>query len=138
MRKLLSIIAIGLTVFLGWFLTEKPEPPFGAVKDELIKYSTQVNTDSEKIEFSIRAEELLRLEHNIMGAKFRNSEITEAQWNNYLRDEFMPRSRKLGSEIGRLRGALGINSLTEIKAHTELEGYKSSTKYQINIKDILK
>lgn len=32
MKKILSIIVLGLTLFIGWFFIEKPEPPFlGAV-----------------------------------------------------------------------------------------------------------
>src|SRR3990167_8175105 len=70
-------------------------PPQGAINNDLIKYPAEVDTDIEKLEFSSRAEELLRLEHNVMGARFRDGEITLAQWNRYVKEDFEPRSKKI-------------------------------------------
>src|SRR3990167_8119273 len=114
-------------------------PPQGAINDDLIKYPAEVDTDIEKLEFSSRAEEVLRLEHNVVGARFRDGEITLAQWNNYLRDEFDLKSRKISGEKARILYRLGVDSLAEIEPRmAEFEGYRKSTKYQINTDTITK
>ena len=139
MKKVLITITLLIVGALGlWVGIEKPEPPFGSVDDGFIKYPAQVDTDLEKIEFSSRAEELLRLEHNIMGAKFRDGEITEAQWTNYLSNDFVPKSRKISGEVARVKRVLGYTTREVLEQHPELEDYKTSTKYQINTGDIVK
>lgn len=49
--------------------------------------------------------ELLRLRHNEEGAKFRNSEITKAEWDTFLRDWYEPREETVVSDLLELRQA---------------------------------
>ena len=148
MKKILIAITFLAVGFLGlWFGSREEvrvvssnvvESPLGGTR-ELIKYPAEVDTDAERLEFSIRAEEVLRLEHNVVGARFRDGEITLAQWNNYLRDEFDLKSRKISGEKSRVLQALGLDTLVEIEPRKEeLEGYKTSTKYEIKLIDLEK
>jgi len=50
-----------------------------------------------------RIQEKLRLVYNTWGTKFRNGEITEADWNNFKENWFEPRSLLLTKEILRIR-----------------------------------
>lgn len=140
MKKILITIGVGVVAFLGWLFIEKPSPPFVGAGDpsELIKYPAQVDLDLEKIEFATRAEELLRLSHNLMAQKFRNGEITEAQWNRYLREDFVPKSRKISGEVARVKRVLGYTTREVLEQHPELEDYKTSVKYQINTNEVIK
>ena len=140
MKKIIAIIVIGVTFLLSWFFIEKPNPPFGGGGGEdLLKYPAEVDTDIEKLEFSSRAEELLRLEHNVMGAKFRDGEITLAQWNRYLIEDFTPMSLKISGENARVRKVMGITSSPSLDQWRDtLESYKTSTKYQLNINEVTK
>ena len=83
------------------------------------KYPLNCNTPAEKIEYWYRAEELLRLEHNEMGKKFREGKIFQAEWDRYQKEDFEPRNIKIHQ---------GINENREL--------LKQSTKWEIDIKKI--
>src|SRR3990167_2748102 len=80
----------------------------------MLKYSYEVKTDKDKLEFSVRTEELLRLEHNEMGARFRNAEISESEWSNYLKNDFVPKSRMISGNVAKVRDDMGINTKEKI------------------------
>jgi len=50
----------------------------------------------DKYEFLCRTEELLRLDHNKKGADYRAEKITQAEWRDFLKNDFEPKSRKVG------------------------------------------
>ena len=134
MKKILLTIGVLLLGGLGWLFYERPEPPFGAVGDELIRYPIAVDTDQERLEFSIRAEELLRLHHNVKGEQYRDGKITKAQFEKYLSNFFIPRSRRVSAEAARVRDALGIKTIEQVNLNkTQLESYKTSTIFDGNI-----
>lgn len=115
-----------------------------------INYPLLVNKPIEKLEYSYRSQELLRLEHNETGAKFRAKEITEKEWQRYLEEEFEPRSKIIGYEVARLRQEIDFSIITTtISTSTgkliekkiirvPKEEFKKSTRWDIDIKNILK
>lgn len=104
----------------------------------MLKYSYEVKTDKDKLEFSVRTEELLRLEHNEMGARFRNAEISESEWSNYLKNDFVPKSRMISGNVAKVRDDMGINTKEKIALEKiNLENYKVSTKFNIDLKNII-
>ena len=60
-----------------------------------MKYSVDCITSAERTEFCCRAQELLRLRHNVMGKKFRKGQITKAEWKEFLTNKFEPLSQKI-------------------------------------------
>ncbi len=115
------------------------------LSDLPVNYPLLVNTQIEQLEYSYRAEELLRLEHNEMGRKFRENEITENEWQRYLKNDFESRSLILGGEIGRLRNELGYSAI-RVEENEQMDKFisqqkkefKNSTRWKIKIKNILK
>ncbi len=61
-------------------------------------YPADCLTDADHTEYLYRAEELLRLEHNDMGTKYREGKITGAAWDAF-RNEWDERSLALTQEI---------------------------------------
>jgi hypothetical protein len=62
----------------------------------MIENQIKNKIDSDKLELLTRAEEKLRLEHNIKGKDFREGKMTQEEWDNYRNNIFKPRSKKLG------------------------------------------
>jgi len=69
---------------------------------------TKITKDEDKVKFLYRAIELLRLEHNEMGRKFREKEITEKEWEDYVMNDFRPRSAKLFEMLNPIKEKLGM------------------------------
>lgn len=116
-----------------------------------INYPLTANTVLEKAEFSIAAQEKLRLEHNEMGKKFREGKITEEEWNRYLDEDFEMLNKYLGWDISVRSEELGyidemtVSSTTgETIQSTEKivdshhESFKKSKRWTINLREILK
>ena len=78
----------------------------------------EINKDNDKIVWLYRAVELMRLEHNEKGAKFRNKEISKEEWDDYTK-EHLDKTVIISAKIN------------EIKSNM-----KNDTKYSIDIKEI--
>ena len=63
----------------------------------------------------LRKLELLRLEHNEMGRKFREGLITSGEWENYQDADFLPRNMAIHAELQKLR------EIMESTHHFELQ-----------------
>ena len=68
-----------------------------------IIYPTNCNTAAQRTAVLYRLQELLRLEHNIHGAKFRSNQLSWEAWCNYLNKEFNPKSIAIINEILKYR-----------------------------------
>lgn len=55
--------------------------------------------EEDKLNFAHRADELLRLEHNAMGVKFNNKEITKEEWELYQKEDFEIKSKAIHRAI---------------------------------------
>lgn len=60
-----------------------------------MKYPIDCITPAERTEFCYRAQELLRLRHNVMGKKYKDGKITKEQWERFLKEKFEPLSQKI-------------------------------------------
>lgn len=149
--KLLIALPVAILALLAgvWFL----RPTEQSIPKTQISGLTPT-TDLEKFEYSVRAEELLRLQHNEMGAKFRAGEITQEEWNTYLEKDFTPKSRKLGHDKYIFKSLIPIpespnkdvvysssspdvSLKPEPKSIEEMEQeFKTSTKFQIDLTKI--
>ena len=56
-----------------------------------------------KYAYTYVVQELLRLRHNEEGAKFRDGDITEAEWQDFLRNWYEPRSNTVITDLAELR-----------------------------------
>lgn len=97
------------------------------------------DTDMEKIEYWVRAQELLRLDHNKFGLDFTAKKITEEQWEQYLKSNFLPKSKKIIFELNKSREKLKV----EVSPHEyDLSGsydkniLKTSMKWSPDIEEI--
>jgi len=68
-----------------------------------LTYPPAADNNFKKYYICYRLQEKLRLIHNNWGAKFRNGEITEAEWHEFLDTWFEPRSKLVIEEILRIR-----------------------------------
>ena len=64
---------------------------------------TKVKNTALKYAYTYIGQELLRLRHNEEGAKFRNGDITEAEWQTFLTDWFSPRRQIITDDLVELR-----------------------------------
>lgn len=64
-----------------------------------MNYPINCKTLEDKFEFLYRAQELLRLEHNRQGRKFREGKISKKEWTQYLTKEFEEKSSMIIKEI---------------------------------------
>jgi len=64
---------------------------------------TKVKNTALKYAYTYIVQELLRLRHNEEGAKFRNGDITEAEWQTFLTDWFSPRRQIITDDLVELR-----------------------------------
>lgn len=53
-----------------------------------------------------REQEELRLEHNATGLSFREGSISAEEWDRYIREDFMPRSKEMHRQLGVARNLL--------------------------------
>ncbi len=120
-----------------------------SLNQDYIDYPVMAITKIDKLEYAYIAQETLRLEHNEMGAKYRNEEITEQEWNTYLKDIFKIRSEWIGGEIGIIRNELGYSLGIDYKTATKKEkdekerqkeeekAFKKSKRWDINTTNVL-
>ena len=69
----------------------------------ILKYPITAITEASRLSVCYRLDELLRIEHNEMGAKFRANEITKDEWITYRKNIFEPKSRVIHEELGKNR-----------------------------------
>lgn len=90
-------------------------------------------TEEEKLKYVYRTEELLRLEHNENGAKFRDGQITEQEWKEYLKD-FEGRYTNVLHERATLRDSLGLNLVSAQHALELIKTEaKADSKYDVDV-----
>ncbi len=63
-----------------------------------INYPTLANTDTEKVEFIYQTRGVLRLEHNEMGRKYRDGEISEGEFRDYQENYYKPKVKILNQQ----------------------------------------
>lgn len=71
----------------------------------------QGKTPLQKLRWLHRAQELLRLQHNQMGADFRNGLITQQEWDDYVA-QFETRNSRLLRAMTIVRDNIGLTDLT--------------------------
>jgi hypothetical protein len=49
-----------------------------------VNFPLECTTEASEMSFCYRAQELLRIQHNAMGAEFKAGRITQAEWKVYL------------------------------------------------------
>lgn len=69
---------------------------------QAFSFPPDVDTREERIEYMYNLQEKLRLRHNFVGARYRNGQITEEQWQTF-KQAFKRRQFKIGRVIGFLR-----------------------------------
>ena len=70
----------------------------------IITYPTNCATEASRLSFCFRLDELLRLEHNAMGAKYQAKLITDTEWKDYLVNVFEVKSKAIHDGININRG----------------------------------
>ncbi len=63
-------------------------------------------TPTDRTEYSYRAQELLRLDHNAKGQDYKDAKISESEWNTYKTDIFEPKQATIVEEILKQRALL--------------------------------
>lgn len=138
MKKTLATIAIIATGAVGaGNLNLEPS---------LLDYPLLANKNIEKLEWVYRAEEVLRLEHNQMGDRYRRGELTPEEWTAYVRGPFSEKSRFLGGEKARLRDDLGYSQVVRststpqeiYRQNDEKRVFKESQRWDVTTDKILK
>lgn len=66
-------------------------------------YPPAADTNFKKYYVCYRIQQKLQDVHNTWGAKYRNNEITEAEWNQFINEWFDPREELTLNEILRIR-----------------------------------
>ena len=132
-------VIIGLVLFGGvlYISHEPPLPPFhGDVKPK-IKIPSDL-TDLDKIEYLYAAQEKLRREHNLKGEDYREGRITEAEWNDYLENDFKGKSRYIGHQVSVLvqKEIKDLSEEEKIKKQDEFKEGKKSKKYEIDLDNL--
>ena len=64
-----------------------------------ILYPVDCITEASRLSFCFRLDELLRIEHNAMGAKLRQGLITDIEWKTYLKNTFEQKSKAIHAGI---------------------------------------
>lgn len=64
----------------------------------IVKYPDTATTEASRLSVCYKLQELLRLEHNEMGAKYRAGEITKAEYTDYLKNVFEPTFKTIDRE----------------------------------------
>ena len=64
-----------------------------------ILYPVDCITEASRLSFCFRLDELLRIEHNAMGAKLRQGLITDIEWKTYLKNTFELKSKAIYAGI---------------------------------------
>jgi hypothetical protein len=64
-----------------------------------------------KLQETYRRQMLLGREHNEMGRRFREGEISESEWRKYKERDFKPENKKLGAISAKIRSDLAQNSI---------------------------
>ena len=64
-----------------------------------LKIPPLVIESKDKLVYAYQMQEKLRIEHNVMGEKYRNGEITHEEWREWLNDYYEPKSTAIVSII---------------------------------------
>ena len=113
----------------------------------MIIFPSNCKSNRDRFEFAYAAQEKLRLEHNEMGRRFREKEITKEEWEKYLDNNFNPKNRELSYFIAPNREAVlkQIIGVSEIDYKDELqikkisdtkELFKKSTRFDIDLDNL--
>lgn len=104
----------------------------------MISIPTNCITDEDKIKFLYRALELLRLEHNEEGKKFREGKISESQFRDYQRNSYKPRMKKIGLILNPIKEKQGLFKNEESPKWEWKEDGKKEVKWDndINLTEI--
>ena len=143
--RLIILVLIGVSIGFVANQIFQEEPTLSG----LIDFPITANTLSEKFEYAYAAQEKLRLEHNVMGAKFRNGVITKNEWEDYLEIDFNPLNNKLSYFIAPNREAVMKellatstidyqNELQQTQIYLLKQQFKKSTRWTIDTKALLK
>ena len=63
-------------------------------------------TPAERTEYSYRAQELLRLDHNVKGQDFKDSKISKSEFDTYQENVFLPKSDEIVKNLLEQRALL--------------------------------
>ena len=91
----------------------------GYAQQYQLNYPFLVYSAEKRAAFAQRAQEELRLVHNVKGKEFRDGVITEAEWNIWKEGWFKPRQRAISMAISEIR-----------------EIFKNSDKYEVKLDEI--
>jgi len=94
-----------------------------------IRSKLKGKTIDEELRFLYRVNEILRLEHNAEGTKFRDGVITEAQWDVY-KQGFRARQKRILGRASAIRKRLGLDKVVHGTAAEELAARDRSTKHK--------
>ena len=89
--------------------------------EEKLKYPVSITDYIEKMEFILIAQEKLRVEHNDMGKKFRDGDITEQEWEDYRVNVFDKRNMLLSNDYRKVKNLM-----------------RKSVRYTVDLNDIEK
>lgn len=93
----------------------------------------------DRVEYWTLAQEKLRLAHNAVGTRFRNGEITAAEWHRYWYEEFYPRSATICLALNEAReGMAVVDEIGEPRYTYDQEKFRKSNKYKIDVDAIEK
>ncbi len=146
-KQLIASI-VALLALWGLASLGNPVPETPELTDK-ISYPVEITQDIEKLEYTYRSQEKLRLEHNEMGRKFREGKITKNEWEVYKETDFNPKSQIISEEIGLYRDDIWRDLLRvqELDArnvtHTDFidqkkTEFKNSTTWVVDLKSIQK
>lgn len=88
---------------------------------KVLKFPTGCNNAEKRFGFSSRAKELVRLEHNAMGLKFREGEITKAEWRTYLADNFEPKSIAIQDALREQKKIAGSSTIWNVDLSRDIQ-----------------
>lgn len=66
--------------------------------------------DNDRYAQLYRLQELLRIEHNKEGAKYKQGLITKQQWETYLSTDFEEKQQLISGEICKIRQKIKVNT----------------------------
>lgn len=77
-----------------------------------VNYPVDCTTNQEKLSFLHRQSALLRDEHNAKGVEKNAETLTQAEWDAYYKDTFMPKTHAIGAEMSIQKKAAQDDSTT--------------------------
>ncbi len=86
-----------------------------------LKTPTSVVTNENKIAYSYRAQEKLRLLHNIKGKDFREGRLTKEQWESWKTSYFEPRNAAISLQIIEAKKTLKTATIYTVDMEKDFE-----------------